>query len=73
MTPETITVNQNDHVALTFKVDRDEEIHIHLYDLKREIKGGASATFQFKADKSGNFEIEIENPSRTIGRLVVNP
>lgn len=72
MAPQTITVKQNDSVTLTVTVDRDEEIHLHGYDLKHEIKAGGSATYQFKADKSGNFDIEIEDSSTTIGHLVVN-
>lgn len=73
MSPETITVRQNDTVTLVISADRTEEIHLHGYDIKHEVKGGGAATYRFKADRSGDFEIEIENSGTTVGHLVVNP
>lgn len=73
MAPDTITVKQNDNVTLNITGDHTEEIHIHGYDLLKTIEAGKSGVYKFRADKSGDYEIEIETTSTTVGHLVVNP
>jgi hypothetical protein len=54
--------------------DKKEEIHLHGYDIPFEVASdGGKATHTFKADKSGTFEIEIEDTSTSLGNLVVSP
>jgi FtsP/CotA-like multicopper oxidase with cupredoxin domain len=74
MTPATITVHQNDRVTMTVTTDKAEEIHLHGYDIPFEVKSaGGSATHSFTADKTGSFEIEIEDTSTGLGFLNVTP
>jgi hypothetical protein len=74
MTPETLSAGQNDQVTLHVTADRKEEIHLHGYDIIFEVPaGGQSATHSFKADKTGSFEIEIEDTSTHLGQLNVTP
>jgi FtsP/CotA-like multicopper oxidase with cupredoxin domain len=53
--------------------DTSDEIHLHGYDLKRDLKAGGSVQFQFKADAEGIFEIELEGAGVQIGELTVEP
>ena len=53
--------------------DTSDEVHIHGYDLKRELKAGDSVRFSFDAEAQGVFEIELENAGTQIGELVVEP
>ena len=53
--------------------DTSDEVHIHGYDLKRELKAGDSVRFAFDADAEGVFEIELEDAGTQIGELVVEP
>ena len=74
MDPPTINVHQGDQVTMNVTVDKKEEIHLHGYDIKFEAeKAGDTVTHKFTADKTGNFDIEIENAGTTIGSMVVQP
>lgn len=74
MTPSTWTAKQGDTLTVNVTADKKEEIHLHGYDIAFEVESdGGKATHTFKADKSGNFEIEIEDTSTSLGQLVVSP
>ena len=73
MTPDKLTAHQNDSITLKLTADKEEEIHLHGYDYKFEMKPGEAQTKTFKADKSGSFEIEIEDSSTHLGELDVLP
>jgi hypothetical protein len=53
--------------------DTTDEIHLHGYDLKRDLKAGGSVQFDFKADAEGIFEIELEGAGVQIAELTVEP
>ena len=53
--------------------DTSDEVHIHGYDLKRDLKAGDSVRFSFDADAEGIFEIELHSTHTQIGELVVEP
>ena len=72
MTPDTISVKQNDRVTINVSVDRTEEIHLHGYDILKTIQAAGTGVYQFTADKSGSYDIEIETTSTIIGHLVVS-
>jgi len=74
MDPPTINVHQGDQVTMNVTVDKKEEIHLHGYDIKFEAeKAGDTVTHKFTADKTGNFDIEIEKTGTGIGSLMVQP
>lgn len=74
MRPDRISVHEGDTVTLSVTTDRKEEIHLHGYDLRFEPEqAGQKVTRTFTADKTGSFEIEIEDRSKTIGELEVGP
>lgn len=72
MDPSNPTVKQNDSVTMTVTTDRDEEVHLHGYDIAFECKARRPLARTFKADKTGEFEIEIEDGAR-LGSLTVKP
>jgi hypothetical protein len=51
----------------------DEEIHVHAYDITREIAAGKTVNVAFKATITGVVEIEFHGSGETIGELTVNP
>lgn len=74
MEPDKISVRQGDRLTLAFTIDKKEEVHIHGYDISFEAeKDGDQVTKTFTADKTGSFEIEIENTKKEIGSLEVSP
>ncbi|MEJ7826496.1 MAG: hypothetical protein WKF48_13765 [Solirubrobacteraceae bacterium] len=53
--------------------DTSDEIHLHGYDLDRDVKPGAPARFSFQADAEGIFEIELHGNGTQLAELVVKP
>ena len=68
-----ITVSKGDQVRLVVKSDTADEIHVHGYDLKKDVAAGGTARFNFKATIDGGFEIELENRGEQIAELTVQP
>jgi hypothetical protein len=69
-----ITVGKDDSVR--FKVESEGtsgEIHLHGYDLMKDVEAGGSVTFSFKADIEGVFEVELEETKTPIAELSVEP
>jgi FtsP/CotA-like multicopper oxidase with cupredoxin domain len=74
MSPDKLIVHQGDRVTMSIKVDRKEEVHLHGYDIAFEGENaGDTVSKTFTADKTGHFEIEIEDTSTEIGSLEVQP
>jgi hypothetical protein len=53
--------------------DKAEEVHVHGYDLKKDLQPGETATMSFKASITGIFEIEFEQSAEQIAELRVDP
>jgi FtsP/CotA-like multicopper oxidase with cupredoxin domain len=69
-----ITVTKGERVRIEVaSPDTSDEIHLHGYDLKRDLKAGGRVRFSFDADAEGIFEIELEGSGTQIGKLVVEP
>jgi hypothetical protein len=65
--------NQGEQVR--FKVDSDvsDEVHMHGYDIMKDVKAGGSVSFDFPATIEGVFEAELEGRKEQILELTVNP
>jgi hypothetical protein len=64
---------QGERVRFRVKADSADEVHVHGYDLKKDITPGATVTFSFPASITGIFEVEFENAGRQIAQLRVDP
>jgi hypothetical protein len=73
MSPGSLRAYEGDTVTLSITADKYEEIHLHGYDKHFFPNPGQPATFTFPADKTGNFVIEIEATSQSLGLLEVQP
>lgn len=73
MTPDTLTVNQNDNVTINVRSDTTGEVHLHEYDIAFSAVAGQVVSRTFKADKTGQHDIEWESTSAHLGYLIVNP
>lgn len=70
---QDITVSKGDQVRFTVKSDTADEIHVHGYDLMKDVEAGGKVSFAFKATIDGKFEVELENAGEQIAALTVNP
>jgi hypothetical protein len=64
---------QGDTVVFRVRVNTADEVHVHGYDLKKDVTPGQTVTFSFPASITGIFEIEFENAGRQIAQLRVDP
>ena len=71
MQPSDLSAHQNDTVTIKITSDADGEVHLHGYDIHFETKAGQVVSQTFKADKTGDFPIEWESTSTSLGHLVV--
>lgn len=70
---KTVSFKKGDQVVLKVNSDVADEIHVHGYDLKKDVAKGGSVTFRFKATIEGRFEVELENAGTQIANLEVTP
>jgi hypothetical protein len=70
---KTISYDKGDQVRLKVSSDVADEIHVHGYDLMKDVEKGGSVEFSFPASIEGRFEIELENAGTQIANLEVDP
>jgi hypothetical protein len=64
---------KGDQVKFIATSDVADEIHVHGYDLMKDIPAGSSVRFSFPASIEGVFEIELEGRKQQIAQLKVSP
>ncbi len=67
-----IEVDQGDQIKFKVESDVDEEIHVHGYDISKDVSAGDSTTLSFPADLPGIYEAELELSGVPIVELQVN-
>ena len=68
-----ITVEKGETVRFDVVSDAADEVHVHGYDLLKEVGPGRVARFRFKADIEGVFEVELHHTETPIVELRVEP
>ncbi len=69
----TLSFDQGETVRFRVRHGEAEEVHIHGYDIKKELAANETADVSFKATIPGIFEIELEHSGTPLGRLKVEP
>ena len=64
---------EGDTVRFRVTSDTPEEVHIHGYDIAKDLEPGKVTTVSFPADITGIFEIEYEGQGKQIAELRVDP
>jgi hypothetical protein len=68
LAPQNLDVCRGQVVTLTIASERDGVIHIHGYDEQAaEVAPDEAVTFQFVAERSGQFVIELHTQEATAG------
>ena len=68
-----ITVKQGGVIRLTVTADAPEEVHMHGYDIAKDVGPGEPARFVVPATINGVFEVELEKSAVQIAKLTVEP
>jgi hypothetical protein len=68
-----VRVTEGETVRFRVRSDVAEEIHVHGYDLTKDVPAGRTTTMAFRATITGIFEIELHGAGEPIGELRVDP
>ena len=66
-------IDQGDHVLLVVVSDVADEVHVHGYDVSRDLAARGTARLRFQATIPGRFEVELEERGVPIAELTVEP
>ena len=66
-------VEKNDRVVLVVRSDVADHVHLHGYDVMRDVAPGKPARLPFKATIPGVFEVELEDRGLQIADITVQP
>jgi hypothetical protein len=66
-------VEKNDRVVLIVRSDVSDHVHLHGYDIMRDVAPGKPARLPFKATIPGRFEVELEDRGVQIADITVTP
>ena len=67
------TVAKGAGVVLVVTSDVADEIHLHGYDVSRDVEAGGTVRLPFKATIPGRFEAELESRGVQIADITVEP
>jgi len=65
------SVDKGDRVVFAVTSDVADEVHLHGYDISRDVKAGRTVRIAFRATLPGRFEVELEGRGIQIGDLTV--
>jgi hypothetical protein len=70
---QKLSFNKGDQIRFRVVSDTADEIHVHGYDLMKDVPAGGSVTFSFTGSIDGRFVVELENHGEQIAELDVQP
>jgi hypothetical protein len=70
---KTLRFRKGDQIAFRVRSDVADEIHVHGYDVHRDVAKGGMAGFSFRGTIDGIFVVELESRGVQIASLEVTP
>jgi hypothetical protein len=68
-----LTFTKGDTIKFTVQSDTADEIHVHGYDVHKDVAAGGKVTFTIPAKIEGRFVVELEAHGTQIAELEVDP
>jgi hypothetical protein len=62
-----------DRVRFSVRSNVADEVHVHGFDISKDVAAGGSVQFEFPADIEGVFEVELEESHIQIAELEIEP
>lgn len=59
--PAVLTARQNDHVVVRLSSDKPLQVHLHGYDIEKDVVPNVVTPLRFTATATGRFPIEIHS------------
>jgi Cu-Zn family superoxide dismutase len=70
---QTLEFDAGEEIRFRVSSDAAEEIHVHGYDIAKDVPAGGTIEFDFPADLEGIYEAELEELGVQIAELRINP
>lgn len=70
---QTLEFDAGEEVRFHVSSDAAEEIHVHGYDIAKDVPAGGTIEFDFPAELEGIYEVELEELGVQIAELRINP
>lgn len=70
---QTLEFSAGEEVRFRVSSDAAEEIHVHGYDIAKDVPAGGTIEFDFPAELEGIYEVELEELGVQIAELRINP
>ena len=70
---QTLEYSAGEEIRFRVSSDAAEEIHVHGYDIAKDVPAGGTVEFAFPAELEGIYEAELEELGVQIAELRVNP
>jgi hypothetical protein len=67
------TVDQGDKVVLVVRTDSGEAVHLHGYNIEKDVVPGKPVRLPFTANIAGRFEVELHPTDALIAVIEVKP
>jgi len=67
------TVDKGDRVVLVVRTDSGEAVHLHGYNLEKEVVPGKAVRLHFTANIAGRFEVELHPTDSLLAVIEVKP
>ena len=64
---------EGETVRFRVRSDQPDHVHIHGYDIMKDVEPGQTVDVAFKGDITGIFEVEFEDSAQEIAELRVDP
>ena len=66
-------LKKGDRAVIVVRADAGEEIHMHGYDLEKQVTPGKPVRLPFTATIPGRFEVELHHPDTVLAVVTVSP
>jgi hypothetical protein len=70
---QRLEYDRGDRIQFVVRSDVADEVHVHGYDISKDVPAGGSVRFSFPARIEGVFEVELEGRHEQIAELRVSP
>jgi FtsP/CotA-like multicopper oxidase with cupredoxin domain len=70
---QRLKFTKGDTIKFRVVSDTADEIHVHGYDVHKDVAAGGSVTFTIPAKIEGRFVVELENHATQIAEIEVDP
>ena len=70
---KTLTITQGNRAVILVSSDGKDTVHLHGWDIEREITPSKPGRFAFKASNQGAYELESHTTNQKIATIQVRP